>query len=731
MVTGRVSVIIPGRNETYFKRTVESVLESATGDIEVIAVIDGDEAEPRVESNDPRVKIVRLKKAIGQRAGYNLGVRESSGEYVMKIDAHALLSKGFDIALKKSCRKKTVVLPIMRRLDVKAWKSKDGGHVKFMFPGLDLYCHEWHQFGNRPEGKVEYPEVMTGQGSCWFCRREWNDHIGLLDEKVGSWGNVGIEISLRTWLCGGRQILNPKCWQAHYFRRNVVDPTTGRKGFPYPLNGRDIGRAHSYTWNNYYFKDDAFENQTRPFRWFIDHFSPVPGWEAYEVDMFQAPRYVVYTTDSVVNPVLANGVRKRLKKVVGPIPIISVSQEPCDFGKNIVIGTQPRCYRSIYDSLMRGLQEVPDEAIVYVCEHDVFYHPSHFAFLPPEKNTMYFNINRYYYHLNCDNFAHARGRRAMSQCVGYKEAIVKHCQERIDSIKNDDNGIELSILKWDDWEEQTNVKCVNFESNRPNVDILHDSNFTPRGDWKRKYLRGEITPQHKAVWDLPGWGKPPHFRSSTGYKREKFDDISPDKPMNVANGHKLDAAQFLHNRVRRMLPQVSPIRCRQMKRTKLPEIFAKLGFKVGAEVGVRKGDFSKLICEANPGVKLFCVDPWAAYYHFSQESGNEHYEIAKKALAPYDCTLIRKFGQEAAFDFEDESLDFVYIDGDHRFDWVMEDLITWGRKVRSGGIISGHDYYRFRNSGVVPAVDTYTFQHGIHEWFITDEKEASFFFAKA
>ena len=85
---------------------------------------------------------------------------------------------------------------------------------------------------------------------------------------------------------------------------------------------------------------------------------------------------------------------------------------------------------------------------------------------------------------------------------------------------------------------------------------------------------------------------------------------------------------------------------------------------------------------------------------------------------------------EAAREVPDESLDFVYIDADHRFDYVMEDIITWSRKVRPGGIVSGHDYFRFRNTGVVPAVDVYTHCNYISEWFITDEKEASFFWVK-
>jgi hypothetical protein len=48
---------------------------------------------------------------------------------------------------------------------------------------------------------------------------------------------------------------------------------------------------------------------------------------------------------------------------------------------------------------------------------------------------------------------------------------------------------------------------------------------------------------------------------------------------------------------------------------------------------------------------------------------------------------------EALTDFKDGSLDFVYIDGNHDFRHVAEDLFEWSKKVRSGGVVSGHDYY--------------------------------------
>jgi hypothetical protein len=77
-----------------------------------------------------------------------------------------------------------------------------------------------------------------------------------------------------------------------------------------------------------------------------------------------------------------------------------------------------------------------------------------------------------------------------------------------------------------------------------------------------------------------------------------------------------------------------------------------------------------------------------------------------------------------------DELDFVYIDGNHCFDFVMQDLIEWNKKVRKGGVISGHDYYRFKGAGVVNAVDAYTVAHQIHEWFLDDQRETSFFWAK-
>lgn len=141
-----------------------------------------------------------------------------------------------------------------------------------------------------------------------------------------------------------------------------------------------------------------------------------------------------------------------------------------------------------------------------------------------------------------------------------------------------------------------------------------------------------------------------------------------------------------------------PVEIPNVGRNDLPRLFTDCGFARGAEVGVMRGEFSEVICKGTPGVKLYCVDPWHTYDRYNdfldQQKLNKNYDETARRLAPYDATLVRKFSVDAAKDFEDGSLDFIYIDGNHEFSAVAADLFAWTPKIRSGGIISGHDYYR-------------------------------------
>jgi glycosyltransferase involved in cell wall biosynthesis/predicted O-methyltransferase YrrM len=688
MVDGRVSVIIPGRCEVFFQPTIDSALERAAGDVEVVAVIDGYEPDPPLVARDDRVKLIKLDKSIGQRAGYNLGVRESSGAYVMKIDAHALLSPGYDDALKAYCPLRSVVLPEMRRLNPHEWKHKPRGKTRFMYFGLDLYCHYWRDYRKREAAKVEYPEVMTGQGSCWFTTREWNDYIGLLDEGVGSWGNVGIEVSLRTWLCGGTQVLNPSVWQAHYFRKD-------EGGFPYPMDGRRVAKAHKYTRKNYYFNDAAFEHQERPFSWLIHKFAPVPGWEAYLHDGFTIPRTIIYYTDGHLDESLARAVRKNLTKVAAEIPIISVSQEPLRFGRNICVGEKPRSNRSIYEQILAGLEAAEPDSVIYLCEHDVAYAPAHFAHVPEVKERIEYNQNRYYWAPGQGKYLPARGKWPLSQLVAYREYLMEQVKR---ALENDAPSSEL----------YNGVRTHRYESERPNVDIRHGKNFSRDGRFKREYYAGTAP---NTVANIGHWGSPGHMLGKLGWHPEP-------EMLSI-----LCRLLREHYGLTRFLP--APVRVKGLHRVDVSKLIGLMGLRKGAEIGVAGGQHSELMLQTIPDCELLCVDTWGTSWSKKLE------RPARKRLEPYGATIVKAESVDAARSVPDESLDFVYIDADHTFDHCMEDLIAWGRKVRSGGIVAGHDYDRPHKKGVVPAVDAYTKAHRIQEWFLTDQKrEASYMWVK-
>jgi predicted O-methyltransferase YrrM len=198
----------------------------------------------------------------------------------------------------------------------------------------------------------------------------------------------------------------------------------------------------------------------------------------------------------------------------------------------------------------------------------------------------------------------------------------------------------------------------------------------------------------------------------------------------------METSEILHQKFNPRSDQIPPIRIKGFTRAKLAELFAELGFTKGAEIGVAEGHYSLVLCQTIPNLKLSCVDLWDTYYRGTTKLKDKimqdwALEQAHEKLDKYNPKFIRKSSMDAVKDFEDNSLDFVYIDGDHSFDFVMQDIIEWSKKVKPGGIVSLHDYYRFRGAGVVNAVDAYIAAHQIHEWFLDDQRETGVFWVKS
>lgn len=174
----------------------------------------------------------------------------------------------------------------------------------------------------------------------------------------------------------------------------------------------------------------------------------------------------------------------------------------------------------------------------------------------------------------------------------------------------------------------------------------------------------------------------------------------------------------------------SPIEIPNYGRDNLAELFKELGFKVGVEVGVQEGKYSKILLDANPGVELYGVDPYVPYRWYRdftrRDTINSHYEAAHKLLDGYsNYKFIREMSEDAVVQFDDNSLDFVYLDGNHEFMHVAVDISLWQKKLRKGGILAGHDYIKRpmpTATHVLQVVNAYTDSYEVKPWFVLGRK---------
>lgn len=123
---------------------------------------------------------------------------------------------------------------------------------------------------------------------------------------------------------------------------------------------------------------------------------------------------------------------------------------------------------------------------------------------------------------------------------------------------------------------------------------------------------------------------------------------------------------------------------------------------LGVEVGTHRGAYAHVFMKHWKGKKLYCVDPWKNPEGYELQSTclsgggidrEEDFKIAKNIASKHAprIELIRKLSEEAAPDFENESLDFVYIDGDHSIEGITSDLKLWYPKIKPWGLVAGHD----------------------------------------
>ena len=305
-----LSVIIPSRNEMFLARTIQDIIQNSSEATEVIAVLDGTWSNPPI-ADHPRVTLIYVPESIGQRAATNLGVKLSRAKYVAKCDAHCAFDKDFDVKMLEAFKKtgdNVTLVPVMKNLHAFSWNCfscnwklyqgptpekcgrcgkttlrkkmiwKPRAHINSTSYCFDAEPHfnYFEDYKHRPQyikdkAETGITETMSLQGSFFMCTREKYWELKLCDEEFGSWGNQGVELSVKTWTSGGQVLVVHSTFYAHLFRTQGGDFS-----FPYPQSGRDVARCKAKVRDMFWKK--KYPNQIYPLSWLVEKFWPVPGW---------------------------------------------------------------------------------------------------------------------------------------------------------------------------------------------------------------------------------------------------------------------------------------------------------------------------------------------------------------------------------------------------------------------------------------------------------------------
>lgn len=224
-----LSIAIPSRNEIFLEKTIRDVLANATGEIEVFPILDGYEPPASELVDDPRVHYLRIPLGDGachKRHGVNMMVDQCHGEYVMSLDAHCMVGKGFDEILARDHQPNWIQIPRRNRLDAENWCIQvqsdsrppiDYEHFMYQYfsKGAGLHGFRWDE-RTYDRADVMIDDTATFQGSCWFMTKDWFKERGFMQiEGYTGWGQEAEELGLETWYAGGAVKTNKNTWYAH------------------------------------------------------------------------------------------------------------------------------------------------------------------------------------------------------------------------------------------------------------------------------------------------------------------------------------------------------------------------------------------------------------------------------------------------------------------------------------------------------------------------------------
>lgn len=220
---------------------------------------------------------------------------------------------------------------------------------------------------------------------------------------------------------------------------------------------------------------------------------------------------IIYYTDSRLNGLIYLMVQESILE--SGLPIVSCSLKPIDFGKNIVVDSEPSMM-TLFRQILKALENSNSDYIFF-CEHDVLYHKSHFDFTPSRDDTYYYNTNVWRWDYPKDRFISYDGLKSLSGMCCNRELAINHYRKRLDYIERMKykDGRDPDWARKMGYEPGKSLKrggfleetTENWRSEFPIIDIRHKGVLTPKKVTLDSFKHLPIGWKETRLTEIPYW----------------------------------------------------------------------------------------------------------------------------------------------------------------------------------------------------------------------------------
>lgn len=217
---------------------------------------------------------------------------------------------------------------------------------------------------------------------------------------------------------------------------------------------------------------------------------------------------LVWYSDLACDPTILRACQRQLDRCRNGHPLVSVTLKPVEFGDQNIVMALERGVLSMFRQILAGIEACKTD-IIYLCEHDVLYSPGHFKFIPPKRDTFYYDENCYYVFTSDGGSLYYNVMKVSMLCA-YRDLLLEHYKTRVARVERDGFSLRLGYEPGNHPFPRgvdLHGRETYWSDGPPCIDIQHGKNFTPNRRKQSQFRNKQNLHAWKESDEVPGWGR--------------------------------------------------------------------------------------------------------------------------------------------------------------------------------------------------------------------------------